>query len=102
MNYQTHNDTGVNTNMTHLQGYVSVSYHELLSKFGEPTVGDEYKTDAEWDLLFDDGKVASIYNYKDGKNYNGPRGLSVERITDWHIGGHDREVVDRVKTILGK
>lgn len=102
MNYQTHNDTGVNTNMTHLQGYVDVSYHELLDKFGEPTVGDEYKIDAEWEILFDDGKVGTIYNWKDGKNYNGASGMDVEDITDWHIGGHDNDVVGRLKTILGK
>jgi hypothetical protein len=102
MYFKTHNETNVNADGTSLQGYVSVSYHELLSKFGEPTGSDGYKSDAEWELLFDDGKVATIYNWKDGKNYNGPDGLDVRYITNWHIGGRDKEVVSRVKTILGE
>lgn len=102
MNFKTHNETNVNAGGTSLQGYVAVSYDELLSKFGEPTVGDEYKVDAEWEILFEDGKVATIYNWKDGKNYNGPDGLEVRHITDWHIGGHDNEVVSRVKGLVGK
>ena len=102
MNFKTHNETNVNVDMTHLQGYVNVSYNELISKFGEPTGGDGYKTDAEWEILFEDGKVATIYNWKDGKNYNGASGMSVEYITDWHIGGHYKEVVSRVQELLGK
>lgn len=102
MNFKTHNETNVNAGGTSLQGYVSVSYHELLSKFGEPTVGDAYKIDAEWEILFDDGKVATIYNWKDGKNYNGPDGLDVRYITNWHIGGRDKEVVSRVQELLGE
>jgi hypothetical protein len=100
MNFKTHNETNVNAGGTSLQGYVSVSYHELLTKFGEPTGSDGFKSDAEWEILFDDGKVATIYNWKDGKNYNGSRGLRVERITDWHIGGSDKEVVSRVKELF--
>ena len=101
MNFKTHNETVVVTNGTFLQGYLSASYSELLSKFGEPTVGDAYKIDAEWEILFDDGKVATIYNWKDGKNYNGPDGLDVRYITEWHIGGHENEVVSRVQELLG-
>ena len=35
----------------------------LISKLGEPTDSfDEYKTDAEWIIEFEDGNVATIYN----------------------------------------
>lgn len=85
---------------TSLQGYVDTTYKKLVDAFGEPTGNDGYKTDAEWDLVFEDGTVASIYNYKDGKNYNGDDGMDVENITDWHIGGYNKLAVERVTELL--
>lgn len=79
-----------------LQGYLDVPYGVWVKLFGEPTVEtDKYKTDAEWDVSFydEDGErigFATIYNYKDGKNYRGANGLNVEQIRDWHIGGKSR------------
>ena len=87
-------------NGTSLQGYVGTTYKKLVDTFGEPTGNDGYKTDAEWDLVFEDGTVASIYNYKDGKNYNGDDGVDVENITDWHIGGYNKLAVERVTELL--
>ena len=76
-------------NGTCLQGYINTSYRDLVECFGEPHCdGDGYKVDAEWMLRFEDGTVATIYNWKDGKNYCGEDGLAVEDITEWHIGGY--------------
>lgn len=101
-NFVTHNqDNSINVNGTHLQGYVDTSYERLVSLFGEPCTGWG-KTDAEWEILFDDGLVATIYNYKDGKNYCGSMGLELDEIRDWHIGGHDKVVVERVKAVLSE
>jgi hypothetical protein len=83
-----------------LQGYITEDYNKLVEVFGEPTDSDGYKIDAEWMLKFDDGVVATIYNYKDGKNYNGSDGLDVEDITNWHIGGFDNEVIKRIQDLL--
>lgn len=58
-----------------------------------------HKTDAEWEIEMN-GKVMTIYNYKDGKNYNGRNGLPVSKITEWHIGSAD-DVTEEVK-ILAK
>ena len=78
-------------NGTSLQGYVDVSYEELVRIFGKPNAkGDCYKIDAEWEIQTPFG-VATIYNYKDGKNYMGDEGVEVEEITEWHIGGHNKE-----------
>jgi hypothetical protein len=82
---------------TCLQGYISATFEELVAIFGEPGVGDEYKTDAEWIIEFEDGTVATIYNWKDGRNYCGEDGLAVEDITDWHVGGFGQRAVDRVE-----
>jgi hypothetical protein len=100
MNYKTHNQSEIEYNFTCLQGHVDAGYKELVNLFGKPTGGDKHKVDAEWVLLFDDGMVATIYNYKNGKNYNGEDGLATEKIRDWHVGGHDQKVVDRVQIIL--
>ena len=89
-------------NGTSLQAHVNTTYSTLVRTFGKPhSDGDACKVDAEWVLLFADGTVATIYNYKDGKNYNGDEGLAVEDITDWHIGGNDWKAGQRVMVALG-
>lgn len=88
-------------NMTSLQGYIEADYDELVACFGEPTSeGDGYKVDAEWELKFADGTVATIYNWKNGHNYLGEDGLPPECITNWHIGGKTARAVERVKDAL--
>lgn len=75
-------------NGSSLRGYINASYSDLVEAFGEPKSDtDEYKTDVEWILVFNDDVVATIYNYKDGKNYCGANGLNVEDIREWHVGG---------------
>jgi hypothetical protein len=100
MKFVTHNDKDISADETCLQGYVKVSYADLVKKFGEPIDGDGYKVDAEWVIKFKNGEVATIYNYKDGKNYNGESGMSKENITEWHVGGHKKLVVGLVEEVL--
>lgn len=96
-------DDKIDINGTSLQGHVTVAYADLVTKFGPPTSnGDGYKVDAEWCLKFEDGTVATIYNYKDGKNYLGAEGDAVEAITDWHIGGRHAFAASHVKAALGQ
>jgi len=85
---------------TSLQGYVDTTYRKLVSVFGKATKGDGYKTDAEWIVQFSDGTIATVYNYKDGKNYNGKDGLPLSKIRDWHIGGRSKRAVTLVKAAL--
>ena len=75
----------VETVGTSLAGYVDVGYARLVEVFGEPNEYDSYKTDAHWALRFEDGTIATIYNYKDGKNYLGEEGKAVADIRNWHI-----------------
>lgn len=98
-NFLTHNEKEINVSGTSLVGYVNTTYSKLFEKFGEP-FDDGYKTDAEWEIEFSDGKVATIYNWKNGKNYNGSEGLDLDDITEWHIGGFDNSVVERIQKIL--
>ena len=99
MEFKTHNDIEIHS-LGGLLDYVDVTYDDLLRTFGSPHTGDEYKVDAEWDIQFEDGRIVSIYNYKDGKNYLGRKGTSVENIYKWHIGGKDRSVIKDVKEII--
>jgi len=102
MKFVTHNDKDINANGTSYQGEIDIDFATLKEKFGEPSNGDEYKVDAEWSLEFEDGTIATIYNYKDGKNYNGESGTPTEEIREWHIGGKNMKSVSLVIQILDK
>jgi hypothetical protein len=85
-----------------LVGYVDMSHENLVSTFGKYSVPtDEYKTDYE--VYFElDGVVISLYNYKDGINYNGEDGTPTEDITEWHIGSDDVKAVTILKEYLSQ
>lgn len=81
-----------NPHMTGLQGYVHATYDELVSVFGEPDLRDGDKVTAEWCLEFEDGTIATIYDWKMGET---PRGLY-----RWHVGGYDARAAWLVQTTL--
>lgn len=107
MKFITHNqDDLINTNMTHLQGCITATYAQLVGTFGEPLPEgkfDDYKSDAEWLVQFDDGTVATIYNWKNGINYCGSEeGTPTQDITDWHIGGKsEKAYLHTIHTLFG-
>jgi hypothetical protein len=85
---------------TSLQGHLTATYAELVELFGKPhDFFDDFKCDAEWYIEFDDGTVATIYNWKNGRNYCGPDAPPVEAITHWNVGGHNENALDRVLDI---
>jgi hypothetical protein len=95
MKYTTHN---VDTNGSFLQGQITCPFSLLVTLFGEPHEGDTQVSDAFWPLKFDDGVTATIYNWKNGRNWcSGPE---VEHITKWNIGGFNIAAVDHVRNIL--
>ena len=100
MTFKTHNDTTIDINGTSLQGEVTATYAELCDLFGGHHDGDGYKVDAEWYVQFDDGTIATIYNWKNGKNYEGENGLPLEQIRDWHIGGTSPQAETLVQIAL--
>jgi len=83
-----------------LQGYVEADYKELKKLFGLPTIGDGYKLDAEWSILFEDGSSATIYNWKNGRNYNGRSGTPKTQIRNWHIGGENQDAFVHIRKLL--
>ncbi len=91
----------VDVNGTSLQGRIHTSFDDLADCFGEPTSdGDGYKIDVEWEIQFVDGTVATIYNWKNGKNYCGDEGDDSTDITDWHIGAHNLKAVEQVHAAM--
>ena len=93
--------------MTSLQGYVKVSYDELVEVFGEPTFQSNWdyeprpvcgKIETEWELGIDDTPV-TIYDWKEYDNGSRSRSGLAYR---WHIGGTSRKAVDIVSNRLNK
>lgn len=87
----------INIEFSGYQGQFTASYDELVACFGMPTDdGDAYKVDVRWIIGFSDGTVATVYNWKDGVNYNGDDGTPIVELTKWHIGGYSQNSVEWV------
>lgn len=100
MNYQTHKHHDIDTNMSSLKGQINCSYDALVEFFGLPYVPAETKLDVAWDIEFEDGTVATIYNWKNGKRYLGNEGLALDDIREWNVGGFDKKAVEYVKNLV--
>jgi len=99
MKYEIFEDTGG----TYLQGHIDTTYENIVSVLGKQHHnGDDYKTDAEWNIKFEDGTIATLYNWKNGKNYCGDEGCELEDITEWNIGGHSPRARDLLFSLLNK
>lgn len=106
MKFENHTHSGeCVSNGTSLQGYVNATYPRLRELFGEPDDGDQYKVSTEWVIRFNDGAVATIYDWKQTSNYEGGR-WTPEAFRangephEWHIGGRSPEVVQRVTDLI--
>ena len=103
MSYITKTNPDEMTFGTSLQGYITAPYAELVELFGKPhDFFDDFKCDAEWYVEFDDGTVATIYNWKNGRNYCGPDAPPVEAITSWNIGGMTPEAADKILEVSSR
>ena len=95
-----------NTGGTHLHGHIKRTYDQLVSVFGEPhfryvpRAGAEDKIDVEWAFEFPDGRVFTVYNWKNGKAYLGHEGEDVENITDWNVGAHQMSAYHTLRELL--
>jgi hypothetical protein len=100
VNFEPHDSIGG----TWLQGYIDASYAELVAVFGEPNCpGDNYKVSTEWCMRFEDGTVATIYDWKLTNLYDDEmwtvsqmRGFNRE----WNIGGNTLEALHNVQDTL--
>jgi len=99
MKFTTHNElASFSTDGTSQVGLIDARYTNIVDAFGEPlTDVDEYKSHFEWEIQFEDGTVATLYDWKEEAPF-----LPDDVIT-WHIGGHPENkeqianLVERIK-----
>ena len=92
--FQTHND-GVSCSHvegTSLQGHINIKYEELVELFGKPKDVDDGKVQVEWIIVWEDGVVSNIYDWKNR--------LPIERIRNWTIGGHSSKSVEYIRELI--
>lgn len=83
---------------TSLKGYVEATRSFLELFFGEPTEnGSEDKVTTEWAIEFDNGVIATIYDWK---RYEMGK-PEMDEVIEWHIGGNSNEAVYLVCETLG-
>lgn len=85
---------------THLVDEIVTTRREIEAKFGAPDSWDESEGDGkvttEWIMVFDDGIVATIYDWK--RYEEGAPGM--DEVYSWHVGGRDGQAFDRVAEVL--
>lgn len=84
---------------TSLRGYVTTTLGKLIDTFGQPEYyGEGDKVTVDFSILFDDGTVATIYDWK--RYEMGTPAL--DEVFQYNIGGHSLEAVILVKQALGQ
>ena len=75
---------------TSYKGRIKSSYYILENKFGEPLRDED--GNVNWIIKFEDGTVATIYNWHDAG--------SVYDIDTWNVGGFEKTALFNVLDIL--
>ena len=83
-----------------LLGHLTSTSDNLISILGEPLKSEMYKSDWSWIIQFDNGDQLEIYDWKVGKNYCGSRGLNLEDISEWNIGGCNKSLALTLKNLI--
>jgi hypothetical protein len=74
----------------------NTKFDDLFSVFGLPDVPViSSGIDALWQGEID-GEAFTIYNYRTGKAHLGAKGLPVDKITEWNIGGFSPSVAQKL------
>jgi len=85
-----------NIERTSLKGYVIASFDELVDAFGAPDDGPDDRTGDKvtccWRLQFEDGTVATIYDWKEQE--------TPYHRYHWHVGGKSATALDHVHKTL--
>jgi hypothetical protein len=100
MNITTHNDQDLSVDGTSLRGHIQATFADLVRTLGPPLTGDGYKTECEWIVRDDTGRLATIYDWKLGVSWCGQDGVPAKDITEWNVGGHSSEAMDLVVELL--
>lgn len=93
-------ETGNFADGTHFVGWFDGTRRQIESVLGAPnfTSSEAWeKVTIEWNIRFEDGTVATIYDWK---RYSDEE-LSQDEDYRWHIGGTGLDAVRRVSDVLG-
>lgn len=88
----------ISTIGTSRQGTIKATSAQLTAAFGEPKEYKTGKVDLEWQIRFQDGTIATVYNYKTGPAYGVKR--DPKQITSWSIGGFSADAVKAVQASI--
>ena len=80
-------------NGTSGQGSITATLRTLLKIFGQPNGQPSDKTTVEWVLQFENGTIATVYDWK---RYELGTPEMDER-TDWEVGGFDNDAYEQVR-----
>jgi hypothetical protein len=102
MDFITSQQQPIETAGSHLIGVVVASYNMMRTAFGDPCGAfDPYKTQVEWAIQFEDGTIATIYDWKEGDCYHGEgQGKHFSKVIEWHIGGFNEKAELRVLEVI--
>ena len=86
---------------SHLIGVFGASYDTIKAAFGDPQEGEDDKIQVVWYIQFEDGTIASIYDWKQGASYRGEGcGIHFSDVDEWHVGGIDEKAMLRVSEVI--
>jgi hypothetical protein len=77
---------------TGLIGHIHATYDDLVKAFGRPDTDAADKWTVQWIIQFDDGTVATIYDWKTDATPKGPY--------MWHVGGKSHAALQLVAACL--
>lgn len=83
--FMTHENCRIDIAHTSLIDRIEAGLDELIAVFGVPIPGTYNETECEWHIEFDDGVIATIYDYY------GQR---------WCVGGHGLDAVTRIEQLV--
>jgi hypothetical protein len=88
--------TGARSDGTSRQGSIIATYSQLVNIFGLPDFGPNDrngdKVTCEWDIEFNDGTLATIYDWKENKT-------PMDEY-EWNVGGNNKQAVWHVMNVL--
>ena len=88
---------------THRQGEIVTTREQLIKTFGAPSYCDWDSGDKitiEWEMRFNDGTIATIYDYKRIECGEEAEPIDLFEEFEWNIGGNCSEAVQKVTDLL--
>jgi hypothetical protein len=83
-----------------LEGYITTTRRAIAAKFGEPdeTGTMDNKVTTEWSVKFEDGTIATVYDWK--RYEDDLEAPELDEVYRWHIGGQSKAAVYAVSEAL--